>query len=134
MKYALLAYDDASWDSLPAAAKRALHDPDQYGAMANGPARPLAHYRLRPPRMTTTVRRHGDEVVQSEGPTTTNASLRAIFLLESDDRDDVIDFAGRLPAVHLGGSVEVWPLIEPNPHGHRGRGSHARHGDQDDSH
>jgi hypothetical protein len=37
-------------------------------------------------------------------------ALRALYLLDSDDPDAVLDFASQLPAVRMGGAVEVWPL------------------------
>ncbi len=49
-------------------------------------------------------------------------ALRALYLLESDDPAAVVDLAARLPAVHMGGTVEVWPLIEPHPDAREQRG------------
>lgn len=131
MKYALLVYDSsASWDDLPPDDKRALHDPAEYRATSTGSVNLLAHYRLHSPRLTTTVRMAGDEVIRSDGPAAAaSEALRALFLLESDDREAALDIACRLPAVRMGGSVEVWPLIEPDLHGRRRRGHRgwARH-------
>lgn len=56
-------------------------------------------------------------------------ALRALFLLESDDVEAVLRLAGELPAIHLGGSVEVWPLIEPAPHGRAAATAAAGHRD-----
>jgi hypothetical protein len=46
------------------------------------------------------------------------------------DTDAVLDLATSLPAVRIGGNVEVWPLIELDgdtrgPTGHRGHGQHG---------
>jgi hypothetical protein len=121
MKYALLGYDtDGSLDGLPPEEKRILHGAhrslhDDVQTAASPAVAVIAHYRLRPPRHTTTVRLTGDEIVASEGPSAeVSETLRAIYLLESDDPDAVLDLAARLPAVRVGGTVEVWPLIEPN--------------------
>jgi hypothetical protein len=124
MKYALLGYDtDGSLDRLPSEEKRVLHgahrslhdDPQTAGSHS---VTVIAHYRLRPPRHTTTVRLIGDDIVTSEGSSAAlGEALRAIYLLESDDPDAVLDLVARLPAVRMGGTVEVWPLIEPNRHG-----------------
>jgi hypothetical protein len=127
MKYALLGYDtEGSLDGLAAEEKRALHRAhralhDDVQAAANSSVSVIAHYRVRAPRQTTTVRLAGGEVVRSEGPSAeASDALRALYLLESEDPDAVIDLAARLPAVRMGGIVEVWPLIEP-AHDARGR-------------
>lgn len=85
------------------------------------------HYRLRPPRTATTIRLNRDEIVKTDGPSAEmREGLRALYVLESDEPDAVLNFAARLPAVRLGGTVEVWPLVEDEPspharerHGHR---------------
>jgi hypothetical protein len=130
MKYALLGYNtEGSLDGLAAEEKRALHRAhrtlhDDVQAAASSSVRVIAHYRVRAARETTTVRLAGAEVVRSEGPSAeASDALRALYLLESEDPDAVIDLAARLPAVRMGGTVEVWPLIEP---AHDARG---RHGD-----
>ena len=77
----------------------------------------IVHYRLRPPRTATTIRLAGDQIVSTEGPSAeTSAALRAIYLLESDEPDAVLDFASQHPAVRVGGIGEVWPLIQPGRH------------------
>jgi len=124
MNYALLVYiAPESLRGLTQEDKLSLHSGDQ--AATPAAASLLAHYRLRPPRTATTLRLHGDEIVKTDGPAAeAREGLRAFYVLESDEPDAVLDFASRLPAVRLGGTVEVWPLIEPSPqtgehHGHR---------------
>jgi hypothetical protein len=130
MKYALLGYDsEGSLDGLAAEEKRALHRAhralhDDVQAAASSSVSVIAHYRVRAARETTTVRLAGAEVVRSEGPSAeASDALRALYLLESADPEAVIELAARLPAVRMGGTVEVWPLTEP---AHDARG---RHGD-----
>jgi hypothetical protein len=128
MNYALLVYiAPESVRGLSEEDKLSLHG----GAEAATPASAnlVAHYRLRPPRTATTIHLDGDEIVKTEGPSLeTREGLRALYVLESDQADAVLDFASRLPAIQLGGTVEVWPLIEPGPHaqegGHHRRGRH----------
>ena len=48
--------------------------------------------------------------------------LRAFYLLDSDEPDAVLEFARQHPALHLGGTAEVLPLIEPGRHGQGRRG------------
>jgi hypothetical protein len=111
MKYALLVYDRASsWHNLATEQKRALHG--EYRAAGATPA-VIAHYRLRPPQRTTTIRVEDEQTVRSEGPLDTRENLRALYVLESADQDSVLEFAARIPAARLGGAVQVWPLVSP---------------------
>jgi hypothetical protein len=85
---------------------------DEYHAVAASPG-VIGHYRLRPPKNTTTVRVEKDRLVKTEGPlANTRESFRALYLLESDDHDSVLELAARIPAARVGGAVEVWPLAE----------------------
>ncbi len=126
MNYALLIYiSPDQMQALSPQETRSLHV--DHEATASTSARVLAHYRLRPPQQTTTLRLDGETITQREG-TSSQASegLRALYLLESNDPAAVIDFASRHPALAIGGAAEVWPLIAPGrhdrePHGHRGR-------------
>jgi hypothetical protein len=73
----------------------------------------IGHYRLRPPKNTTTVRVEEDQIVKTEGARAdTRESFRALYLLESDDHESVLELAARIPAARMGGAVEVWPLAE----------------------
>lgn len=120
MKYALLGYvSREAWDSLPPDDKHALHKEShaEHQALASVSASLIAHYRFRPPQQATTVRLSGGEIVLTEGASTERSeALRALYLIESDDRDAVLDLASRLPALRGGATVEVWPLAEPNRH------------------
>jgi len=129
MKYALLGYDsDGSLEELAPEDKRALHVGhralhDEVTATASTSVSVIAHYRFRPPPLATTIRLGTDELITAEGPASkASEALRALYLLESDDHDAVLDLAGRLPAVQMGGIVEVWPLTEPDPQGRRRHG------------
>lgn len=108
MKYALLVYDvPDSWRSFTTEQKHALHG--DYHAVSASPG-VIAHFRLRP---TTTVRVEDDQIVTTEGPlAATRDNLRALYLVESDDHDSVLELAGRIPAARMGGAVEVWPITE----------------------
>jgi hypothetical protein len=114
MNYALLVYvAPESLRGLSSEDRRSLHG--EHHAVASTSV--IAHYRLRPPRLATTVRVEGDQIVKTEGPSAeTSERLRAFYVLESDEQDAVLDFASQIPAVRLGGTVEVWPLMEPGRH------------------
>ena len=111
MKYALFLYETpGSWHDLSTEQRRALHD--EYHAVAASPGL-IGHYRLRPPQRTTTVRVEEDQIVKTAGPLADRReNLRALYLLESDDHDSVLEVAARIPAARTGGAVEVWPLTE----------------------
>jgi hypothetical protein len=110
MKYALLVYGERETLS---SASRAVHDPATYLAIDTGPARLLAHYRLRAPERTTTIRLTGNNPTRSTGPAAEHhETLSALFLIESEHEDTVLEIASQLPAVRLGATVEIWPLIE----------------------
>jgi hypothetical protein len=118
MKYALLGYDlDRSLEVLAGPEKRALHG--GHAALheaqnTEGAVTVVAHYRFRPPQQATTVRLEDGELVRGDGPASeTSGGLRALYLVESDDLDAVVELAGRLPAVGAGATVEIWPLTEP---------------------
>ena len=80
MKYVLFVYDDGDgWHDHPSEDKRTLHNADEYQAMDLGAATLIAHYRLRAPRLTTTLSLDGDRIVRTEGPQRGTRALRAIF-------------------------------------------------------
>jgi hypothetical protein len=112
MYYALFVYDTpGSWDDLSTEERRARHD--DYHAVGAEPA-VIAHYRLRPPQHVRTVHVENQQTVTNEGPLAdSRASLRAIYLVDSDNPDSVLDLASRIPAARAGGVVEVWPMMEP---------------------
>src|SRR6516164_6108028 len=118
MKYPLLVY--GARETLDGE-RRAVHDPAAYLAPDTGTARLLAHYRLRAPERTTTIRVSGSNPTRSTGPAAEqHETLCALFLIESEQEEPVLEIAGQLPAVRNGAIVEVWPLIETaGSHEHR---------------
>ena len=113
MNYALLVYiGPESLRGLSSEDKLSLHGRGQAATPTS--ARLVGHYRLRPPRTATTIRLNEDKIEATDGPfAEVREGLRAFYILESDTPDAVLDFASTLPAVQLGGIVEVWPLVEP---------------------
>lgn len=125
MNYALLVYISAeSWEGLSPEDRRSLHVDHQ--AAASTAANVIAHYRFRPPQLTTTVRLDGDQIARTEGPSSESGEgLRALYMLESDEPDAVLDFASQHPAVRVGGTAELWPLVAAGGH-ERARHGHRR--------
>lgn len=123
MKYALLGYDsEGSLDALAPEEKRSLHREHRAmhheAAAANNPAvNVIAHYRFRPSPLAI-IRRgaepgvgtaNRDEAAARER----SARLRALYILDSDDPDAVVQLAEQLPATLHGATIEIWPLTEP---------------------
>ena len=121
MKYALLAYDvEGSLDKLATVDKAALHAAHstlRENENAQDGLTVIAHYRFRPPRLTTIVRLTPAGPLRTDGPANAQSeSLRALYVLEADDVDAVAELAARLPAVRHGATVEIRPLTEPLSH------------------
>jgi hypothetical protein len=109
MKYALLVY--GARETL-GGASRDVHDPAAYLALDTGTTRLLSHYRVRAPERATTIRLTGNNPTRSVGPVTEHHTLCALFLIDGEQQETVLETASQLPAVRLGATVEVWPLIE----------------------
>ncbi|MFL6126817.1 YciI family protein [Actinophytocola sp.] len=76
-------------------------------------ARVLTGERLQPAHTATTVRSADGDLLLTDGPfADTKEVFGGFFLAEAKDLDDVMDVVGRIPAVRMGGSVEVRPLLE----------------------
>jgi hypothetical protein len=122
MKYAVLVYGDPAWDNLPPVEKKAFHRAHrtlhaELEASTTCSATVVAHYRLRPPQQTTTLRIVDEQATAAEGASSeTSERLRALYVIESDSAEAVSRLAEQLPAVRAGGVVELWPVIEPGPH------------------
>jgi hypothetical protein len=84
----------------------------EYLALRDDP-RCVGGARLQPGEMATTIRRGGAENLITDGPyADTKEVLGGYYLLEASDLDAALEFAQRIPAVRLGGAVEVRPLAE----------------------
>jgi hypothetical protein len=117
LRYALLGYDlDHALDELAAEDKRALH---RTHASVNDNVLPdgvklITHYRFRPARQTTTLRPSAHDLIREEGAASAvSSTLRALYIVESDDPEAVVTLAGQLPALAAGATIEIWPLGEP---------------------
>src|ERR1700735_2567010 len=75
---------------------------------------------LQPGDTATTIRRRGAENLITDGPyADAKEVLGGYYVFEAPDLDAALEFAQRIPAVRLGGAVEVRPLVEiPMETGH----------------
>jgi hypothetical protein len=65
------------------------------------------------PATSTTVRVQDGKTLTTDGPfVEIKESIGGYFLFEADDLDAAIEVASRVPAAHLGGAVEVRPIVE----------------------
>jgi hypothetical protein len=119
LRYALLGYDlDNALEELAAEDKRTLH---RTHASLTDSALPdgvtlITHYRFRPARQTTTLRRFAHELIREEGAASeASSALRALYVVDSDDPEAVVTLAEQLPALATGATIEIWPLAEPHP-------------------
>lgn len=114
MRYALLIHlKPDSYDGLTDDDRRAITA--EYMAIA-GEERVAGGAHLRPPETATTVRQNGSGLLTTDGPfADTKEILGGWFVLDADDVDAALEVAGRIPALRMGGSVEIRPLVE-EPH------------------
>jgi hypothetical protein len=111
MKYALLIYPrPGSHEEL--GEEEATSVTAEYLAFREDP-RCLGGAHLQPIETATTVRHGGGEHLIVDGPyADTKEVLGGYFVFEASDLDEVLEVAQRVPAVRLGGAVEVRPLVE----------------------
>jgi hypothetical protein len=108
MKYALLIYPKpGSHEALEEDEAAAVSA--EYWAFRDDP-RCLGGAHLQPLETATTVR-HGGLI--TDGPfADTKEVLGGYFVFEASNLDEALEVAQRVPAVRLGGAVEVRPVVE----------------------
>ena len=111
MKYALLIYPKpGSHEALGEDESRSVSA--EYWAFREDP-RCLGGAHLQPIETATTVRDGGGKSLITDGPyADTKEVLGGYFVFEASDLDEALEVAQRVPAVRLGGAVEVRPLVE----------------------
>jgi hypothetical protein len=84
----------------------------EYTALREDP-RCVGGAHLEPVDATTTVRHGSAENLITDGPyANTKEVLGGYYVFDSSDLDEVLEFAQRIPAVRLGGAVELRPIVE----------------------
>ena len=108
MKYALLIYPKpGSHEALGEDEAKSVSA--EYWAFRDDP-RCLGGAHLQPIETATTVRGGG---LITDGPfADTKEVLGGYFVFEASNLDEALEVAQRVPAVRLGGAVEVRPLVE----------------------
>ena len=118
MKYMLLIHpgdapsprDPEKWAQLSEDEQKAVYE--GYGAINNTPG-VVSGMQLQPPELATTVRVQDGRTLTTDGPfVEAKEALGGYFVYEADDLDAAIEVASRVPAAHMGGAVEVRPIVE----------------------
>jgi hypothetical protein len=67
--------------------------------------------RLRPAASATTLRLTGGERLLSDGPyAETKEQLGGFYMVEAGNLDEAVEWAGKMPHLQDGGSVEIRPI------------------------
>jgi hypothetical protein len=112
MQYALLIYEaPGAYDAFSDDERRAVSA--EYAALRDDP-RVVGGARLKPVETATTMRMQDGEPLITDGPfADTKEVFGGFYLLEAHDLDGALEIAAQIPAVRLGGSVEVRPMVGP---------------------
>jgi hypothetical protein len=111
MKYALLIYpkpgshEALSEDDYQSVNREYFALRDEDGVIDGG--------HLQPVQTATTVRMQDAEALTTDGPfADTREVIGGYYIFEGDNLDRALELAARIPAIRLGGAVEVRPLVE----------------------
>jgi hypothetical protein len=111
MKYALLVF--------PKSGSHEALSPEEYGRVSaeylglRDDPRCIGGAHLQPAETATTVRHSSGEPLITDGPfADTKEVLGGYYVLDAADLDEALAFVQLIPAVRLGGAVEVRPLVD----------------------
>ena len=109
MQYALMIHVNAG-TSEALSEEEGTAITSEYLALRSDP-RCVDGAQLTQPETASTVRVQDGDTLVTDGPfADTKEVLGGYFVIEADDLDAAIEFAGRIPAARMGGAVEVWPV------------------------
>jgi hypothetical protein len=112
MKYMLQVYfNDAAarLERLPEAERKAIVD--EYKAFFKTPEVKDGN-QLQPPATAATVRVHEGETVATAGTYSgAGEPLGGYYIIDTGDLDAAVALAARIPAVRMGGAVEIRPIV-----------------------
>ena len=114
MKYLLAIISDESEkrDPSPEERQASMHAWDSFTTEAIDKGVHIGGEGLQPSETATTLRRHGDDHLITDGPfAETKEQLGGYYLLECKDLDEAIAWAKKLP-IAAGGAVEVRPVMD----------------------
>lgn len=111
MKYAILIYPKpGTHDGLAPEEYSRLNA--EYVGLRQDP-RCVGGGHLEPAETATTIRSGPGQGLITDGPFADSKEiLGGYFVLQAADLDEALEFAQRVPAIRLGGAVEVRPLVD----------------------
>jgi hypothetical protein len=111
MQYAVLIYDNpGAYESLSAAEYEQIMG--EYMALGQDPAT-RGGAQLQPVQTATTVRVSDGASLITDGPfAATKEVFAGFYMIDVAELDAALEFAARIPAARLGGSVELRPIVE----------------------
>ena len=117
MRYMLLIHQGSTptppsdeWERLSADEQKEVYD--AYKAIGETPG-VSPGLQLAPPETATTVRVQDGRTLTTDGPfVEIKEAIGGYLLFEADDLDAAIELASRIPAAHMGGAIEVRPVVE----------------------
>jgi hypothetical protein len=115
MRYLLLIHgDEAAQASMtPDQGAEMMKMYDAFVANAGATGVLQGGERLRPSTDSTTVRVRDGQVTTADGPfAETKEQIGGYFVVECANLDEAIGVAATVPAVHVGGTIEVRPIWE----------------------
>jgi hypothetical protein len=112
MQYALLIYSKP--DELEALSQQEQEAVSrEYWAIRDEPG-VVGGAGLQPVETATTIRLQDGQTLVTDGPfADTKEIFAGFYLLEADDLDQATKLATRIPAVRMGGAVEIRPVYTP---------------------
>ncbi|MFI7064712.1 YciI family protein [Kribbella sp. NPDC050124] len=111
MRFALMIYTEPGYDEGLSEAERDAVVAEY--AVLFGDGQCVAAARLQPVETATCVRVQGGRTLMTDGPfADTKEVLGGFCLLEAANLDEAVELAARFPAVRLGGTVEVRPVVQ----------------------
>jgi hypothetical protein len=115
MRYMLMIYSDEKMrDKWSEQEKAAIFK--EYREFTESIRRSGAHLAgdpLQPTTTATTVRGKNGKTITTDGPfAETKEQLGGYYMVEAKNLDEAIAIAARIPAVRMGGSIEVRPIME----------------------
>ena len=110
MQYALLIYNKpGAVESLSPAEREAMST--EYFALRDEPG-VLIGAGLQPVTTATTIRLADGKPLVTDGPfADTKEVFGGYYLIEAEDLDQATELAGRIPALRLGGAIEIRPVL-----------------------
>ena len=115
MKYLLLIYDNekANMSMSPEEMSKKMDEWFKYTDDLQKSGRLLAGEALEPTMTATSVRAGNPAPLATDGPfAETKEQLGGFYMVEATDLDDAIEWAGKMPHIADGGTVEIRPIMK----------------------